>query len=77
MIGANLDVDGLTARAATAIHEGGIKLLGLHQLTRNTDLQTIVAEEDYDQTVKVLHKALVETGDVAGAKSDADIAAAA
>ena len=77
VIGANLDVDGLTARAATAIHEGGIKLLGLHQLTRNTDLQTIVAEEDYDQTVKVLHKALVETGDAAGAKSDADIAAAA
>ncbi|WP_084395809.1 aspartate kinase [Henriciella aquimarina] len=77
VIGANLDVPGLTARATTALHEGGVKLLGLHKLTRETDLQTIVAEEDYDEAVKILHRALVEDNEDTADKADTDIAAAA
>lgn len=60
VIGANLDVPGMTAKATTALYEAGINMLGLQKLTRSTDLQTIVAEEDYDETVRVLHRALVE-----------------
>ena len=77
VIGANLKVDGLTAKASMAMYEAGIPLLGLHQLTRNTDLQAFVAEEDYDRTVKVLHKALVEDNDSADDTGNSDIAAAA
>ncbi|MGB3626812.1 MAG: aspartate kinase [Henriciella sp.] len=60
VIGSSLEVDGLTARASAALFNAGIRLLGLHHLTRNVDLQAIVAEEDYDRAVKTLHKALVE-----------------
>ena len=77
VIGANLKVDGLTAKASMAMYEAGIPLLGLHQLTRNTDLHAFVAEEDYDRTVKVLHKALVEDNDSADDTANSDIAAAA
>ena len=77
VIGANLNLDGLTARATTALHENNVKLLGLHQLTRNTDLQAIVAEDDYDQTVKVLHKALVEDHDEGKSDSSVEAVAAA
>ncbi|WP_300380564.1 aspartate kinase [Henriciella sp.] len=75
VIGANLNLDGLTARATTALFENNVRLLGLHQLTRNTDLQAIVAEEDYDEAVKVLHKALVEDHDEG--KTESEISAAA
>ena len=51
---------GMTAKATTALFEAGINMLGLQKLTRSTDLQLFVAEEDYDDTVRVLHKALVE-----------------
>ncbi len=71
VIGANLEVDGLTARATAALFNNNIRLLGLHHLTRNVDLQAIVAEEDYDEAVKVLHKALVEDHAVGGTDSDA------
>ncbi|WP_370237784.1 MULTISPECIES: aspartate kinase [Henriciella] len=60
VIGSNLELDGLTARATKALFDANIRLLGLHHLTRNVDLQAIVAEEDYDEAVKVLHRALVE-----------------
>ncbi|MEQ8557537.1 MAG: aspartate kinase [Henriciella sp.] len=77
VIGANLDVPGMTARATTALHEGGVKLLGLHKLTRETDLQAFVAEEDYDKAVKLLHRALVEENEDTADKAGTDIAAAA
>ncbi|MEQ9314521.1 MAG: aspartate kinase [Henriciella sp.] len=60
VIGASLAVDGLTARASAALFDAGIRLLGFHHLTRNVDIQAIVAEDDYDEAVKALHKALVE-----------------
>lgn len=62
VIGADLDLPGMTARASTALYEAGVKLLGLHQLTRSTDLQMIVNEDDYDDAVKALHSALISPG---------------
>ena len=60
VIGANLDVPGMTAKATSALYDAGINMLGLQKLTRSTDLQLFVAKEDYDEAVRVLHKALVE-----------------
>ena len=62
-IGANLDLPGVTASAASALHEAGVRLLGIMQLTRNTDLQLVVKEDDFEQTISVLHRALVEQAD--------------
>lgn len=79
VIGANLEVDGLMARACTALHEAGIRLLGVHHLTRSVDLHAIVAEEDYDNAVKALHRALVEqeADTTGGKKPESSIAKAA
>ena len=77
VIGANLDLPGLTARASMALHEGGVRLLGLHQMTGNTDLQTIVAEEDYDEAVRLLHKELVEVESARKGGDSSEIRAAA
>jgi len=62
VIGADLDVPGVTARAAGALHAAGIPLLGIMQLTRNTDLQMVVVSDDFDAAVKALHAELIETG---------------
>ena len=59
-IGADLDLPGVTAAAATALHEADIPLLGIMQLTRNTDLQVVVREHDFEKTISVLHNALIE-----------------
>lgn len=59
-IGADLDAVGVTAHATGALFQAGVPLIGLHQLTRNTDLQLIVADDDYDKAVIALHRALIE-----------------
>jgi aspartate kinase len=60
VIGSDLNVPGLTARAVTALSEAGIEMLGLQQLSRRVDIQFIVDEADYARTVRALHAALVE-----------------
>ncbi len=77
VIGANLDLPGITARVARALDEASIPLLGFHQLTRSTDLQALVAEDDYDAAVKALHAALVEACDESTARRCPGLAEAA
>lgn len=60
VIGSDLNLPGVTARAASALHDAEIPLLGIMQLTRNTDLQMVVSETDYSAAVKALHTALIE-----------------
>ncbi len=67
VIGANLDLPGLTAQATTALRAGGIALLGLIQLTRRTDLQLIVPEDQFDAAIVALHACLVEDRSQEGA----------
>ena len=59
-IGANLDLPGVTASAVSALFEAGVELLGIMQLTRNTDLQFVLSETDFDKAIKALHQVLVE-----------------
>lgn len=69
VIGANIDVPGITGDALTALHASGVPLLGLQQVSRKTDIQAIISEDDFDTAVKALHEALI--GGEAGIDSDA------
>ncbi len=60
VIGANLDLPGITALATAALNEAGISLLGIMQVTRYTDLQMVVTEDQYDRAIVMLHTALIE-----------------
>ena len=60
VIGSDLRVRGLLARAVSVLAEAGIEGVALHQGIRQVDIQIVVGEEDYAPTVRTLHGALVE-----------------
>lgn len=60
VIGADINVPGITARALSALHEAGVSLIGLQQVSRKTDIQAVIQEEDFDTAICALHEALVE-----------------
>ena len=62
-IGSDMKVSGMLAKSATALSSANISVLAIHQSIRQVDMQFIVDEDDYDQAVKSLHKALVEVHD--------------
>ena len=59
-IGSDLQVQGLTGLAVSALSRAGIEILGVHQLLRNVDIIFVVGEKDYVGAVRALHVALVE-----------------
>ncbi|UTW04495.1 aspartate kinase [Amphritea atlantica] len=62
-IGSDMEVPGILAKAVSAIAEGNISVLAIHQSMRQVDMQFVIEEADYDHAVKSLHKALVEVHD--------------
>lgn len=60
-IGSHMKIAGLLAKAVTAMAENNINVLAMHQSMRQVDMQFVISEDDYDLTVKSLHKALVES----------------
>ena len=60
VIGADIDVPGITARALSALHAAHVPISGLHQVSRKTDVQVIIEETDFDSAICALHAALVE-----------------
>ncbi len=62
VIGADINVPGITARALSALDRANVALIGLQQVSRKTDIQIVIDEEDFDTAVCALHKALVENG---------------
>ena len=70
VIGRNLEVPGLLARALSAMTEAGIEPLGVHRLMRNVDVQFVLREDEHDAAVRVLHAALVEGEQAPGAAVD-------
>lgn len=66
VIGADIDVPGITARALSALHDADVSLAGLQQVSRKTDIQAVIAEEDFDRAICALHKALIEDDICAG-----------
>jgi len=61
VIGSDLALPGLTARAATALNEADVDVWGIHQLMRDVDLQIIIDEARFDDAVRALHACLVES----------------
>ena len=59
--GSNMKVMGLLAKASQALAEAGINILGFSQSTRQVTLQFIVNRKDFDNGIKVLHRAVVES----------------
>ncbi len=62
-IGSDMQIPGILARTVQAMADYSISVLAVHQSMRQVDMQFIVREEDYEQTVKSLHAALVEVHD--------------
>ncbi|UJF24504.1 aspartate kinase [Suttonella sp. R2A3] len=60
VIGANLNIADLLHNASGALYEAGIPVLATHQAMRQVDLMFMVADEDYEGTVKALHRKLIE-----------------
>ena len=59
-IGSDMQVPGILAKTVGALAKGGISILALHQSMRQVDMQFIVAEDDYEQAIKHLHRELIE-----------------
>ncbi|WP_027331146.1 aspartate kinase [Marinimicrobium agarilyticum] len=62
-IGSDMKVSGMLAKSATALSSANISVLAVHQSIRQVDMQFVIDEDDYEQAVKSLHKALVEVHD--------------
>lgn len=60
MIGSDMDIPGLTAKAVDALTGADIEILGLHQMMRSVDIQVVVEEDRFEDAIRTLHKALVE-----------------
>lgn len=59
-IGSDMQVPGILAKTVQAVASRDISVLAIHQSMRQVDMQFVVNEKDYDETVKSLHEALVE-----------------
>ncbi|MDY6942177.1 MAG: aspartate kinase [Pseudomonadota bacterium] len=62
-IGSDMKIPGILARAVGAVADKGISVLAVHQSMRQVDMQFVVNEADYEETVKGLHAVLVEIHD--------------
>jgi aspartate kinase len=74
IIGRDLRLKGLAARALSALAEAGIEPLGFTDHLRKVDMQVIIDECDHDAAIRCLHKALIEkaeAGDLQPAKTAA------
>lgn len=67
ILGRDLRLPALAARALAALAEAGIEPLGFHDLLRKVDIQVIVDEADHDAVIRALHRALIEQPAKAGA----------
>ena len=62
-IGSDMQIPGILAKTVQAVAKGDVSVLAVHQSMRQVDMQFVVEEADYDQTVKSLHASLVEVHD--------------
>ncbi len=62
-IGSDMQIPGILAKTVEAIASKNISVLAVHQSMRQVDMQFVVNEADYEQTVKNLHESLVEVHD--------------
>jgi aspartate kinase len=59
-IGSDISRPGLVPDALRALGDAGIAMIAMQHQIRNVDVQFIVESRDFDEAVRVLHRALVE-----------------
>lgn len=59
-IGSDMQVPGILAKTVQAVADSGISVLAVHQSMRQVDMQFVVKETDYEETIKSLHSTLIE-----------------
>jgi aspartate kinase len=64
-IGSDISRPGLVPDALRALGDAGIAMIAMQHQIRNVDVQFIVESRDFDEAVRVLHRALVEDEDQA------------
>lgn len=62
-IGSDMQIPGILAKTVQAVASRNVSVLAVHQSMRQVDMQFIVSEDDYDETIKSLHASLVEVHD--------------
>ena len=60
VIGTNMRIPGFLARAASALYNAGINVIGLDQTPRQVNIQFMVDRDDFEKSQKVLHCEFVE-----------------
>ena len=60
VIGTNMRIPGFLARAAKALYEAEINVLGLDQTLRQVNIQFMVASDCFEKALKALHHEFVE-----------------
>ena len=58
-----IQIPGLLAKTVKAVADKDISVLALHQTMRQVNMQFVVNEADYNETIKSLHASLVEIHD--------------
>jgi aspartate kinase len=61
VIGSNMDDAGVLPRAINALETKDIKVLAVHKCMRDIDIQFVVEEDDFEKSICVLHRNLIET----------------
>ena len=59
-IGSNINHPGFLARAAQALADAKVNILGMNQDMRQVNMQFIVDLHDFDKAIKAMHVSLVE-----------------
>lgn len=62
-IGSDIKVKGMLAKTVSALTDADISILSLHQTQRQVEMQCIVADNDYENAIRALHKVLIEAED--------------
>ena len=60
VIGTNMRIPGMLVRAAKALADAGINVLGLDQALRQVNMQFIVSRDDFAKALRELHREFVE-----------------
>jgi predicted amino acid-binding ACT domain protein len=60
VIGSNMNVPGFLAKAAGALAQADINILAMGQCMRQVNMQFIIRDEDFENAIIALHRALVE-----------------
>ena len=62
-VGSDMQVPGILAKTVKSVADRDISVLAVHQSMRQVDMQFVVNESDYEETIRGLHAALVEVHD--------------